>query len=172
MTNDIFYKKTGWAGCVTLCLFVFMGLFSASNSFADSNAFFHGTLVVVDCKVDTDSVDVDFGTVRTDLIDGTSYDLQPVPFKVTCTSQVSGTIQVSFESTQTAPSWDNNAIGTDNADLGIHLFKDGKAINPLTWFDVQHDVDLKLTAAPVAKKGATLSGGDFFATAKIKIQVI
>jgi type 1 fimbria pilin len=114
-------------------------------------------------------IDVDFGsTVQTTLIDGSQYKTKVV-FTLKCSGNSSNALKLQIDGT--AAAFDATALATDKTDLGLALLNGGKkqAIN--TWFNFTYPTLPVLEMVPVKKAGVTLSGGDFNATATLKVDV-
>ncbi|WP_049613810.1 fimbrial protein [Yersinia pekkanenii] len=143
----------------------------SSAQVSATNMEFSGTLIdPPPCVVNGGSmIDVAFGkNLGVNKIDGINY-TQVVPYRVICdgtnTSLDLGLTIVSVSVT----SFDPAAIQTNIPDLGIRLLKDGApfALNTRISYDSNNPPVLQ--AVPVQAVGATLSEGDFEATATLLV---
>lgn len=137
-----------------------------------SNLKFHGNLTVVNCSVndDTDTPMIEFGDVRTDLIDGTKYS-QPLPVKITCAGDLSS-LAIQYQIKGTAASFDTKVLNTNIAGLGIKVLNStGTPLSINTWVDTTPSATFSLSVVPVKDGTTQLSGGEFNATATLVIQM-
>ncbi len=140
---------------------------------ADSTIKFHGTLVVVECNINSGQRQtVDFGSaVGINRIDGKRYE-QSVPFVLECKNHAGGMIPPLLLTLEGNPtSFDEAAVLTDVDGLGIEMRSNGVA-QPL---NKQVLIDYKnlptLTAVPVADPSVELEARSFSATVKITVEV-
>lgn len=135
---------------------------------------FHGTLLVVECRIngDTKPMTVNFGSaVGIKRVDGKRYE-QPVPFSVSC-QNYGGTdvpaLTLTLEGTAT--SFNDAAVATSVSGLGIEIRRNGVAqpLNSAVHFDYKN-VPV-LTAVPVADPTVDLSAQAFTATLKLTVEV-
>jgi len=153
----------------TFCTAIFFAALmpAASVLAANGDMQFKGTLVVPPvCTISSgNTIDVDFGDVGVNKVDGINY-IQPVNYTVSCTAstlQWATTLTLSAN----APTYDPAAVQTDVTDLAIQIQADGKpfTINQPIPLDPAKPPVLK--AVPVKKPGSTLTGGAFKATATL-----
>lgn len=127
------------------------------------------TLVVPVCEINAGKeINVDFGNdLMTTRIDGNQYKTKVV-YTVSCSGS-SNALKMQIDGT--AAAFDATVLATDKTDLGLALINGGKkqAIN--TWFNFTYPTLPVLEMVPVKKAGVTLSGGDFNATATLKVDV-
>ncbi|MCK7347724.1 fimbrial protein [Enterobacter kobei] len=117
-----------------------------------------------------DDIDVNFGSaIDAEMIDGVSYDLQPVPITLNCDKAPTGSVK--FALNADTASFDSKAMKTTNSELGIYLLKKGTVQAPGTWNDIQYNQTVTLQAVLVKKNGTTLSGGKFTATGTVVYQM-
>lgn len=159
-------------------LFIMMPLLllvsPAWSSPGESNVKFHGTLVVVSCKVNNgQDVTVDFGeSVGIHRIDGVRYK-QPIPLTVNCNSLSDNNTNppLTLTLTGTAIDFDDAAVVTNVSGLGIEIQVNdqpqplNKAI-PLTSDNIP-----QLSAVPVLQSGTELSAQAFSAGLKLVVEV-
>ncbi|HIE1061104.1 TPA: fimbrial protein [Serratia marcescens] len=140
----------------------------AANGEADMT--FHGTLFdPPPCSVNNDrAIEVDFGDVMTTRIDGTAYQM-PVAYTLSCTAGVPNTMKLQVQGT--GASFDSKVLKTNKTGLGVKLQqgtnKSALAIN--TWLNFTYPNKPALWAVPVKQSGATLNGGEFTATATLRV---
>lgn len=129
------------------------------------------TVLAVPCHINGDKpVSVEFGDVRTDLIDGKNYAVQTLPVSITCDDDPSGTIQYSLKGV--ASEFDADALKTDMTGLAIRILKpDGKVLSPGSWQDASRNQRLSLKVVPEKDVSMKLAGGEFHASATLAIQV-
>nr|WP_315293283.1 fimbrial protein [Serratia proteamaculans] len=145
-------------------------LLAAPPGWANEPITVKGVIQTMSCVINGGKeIDVDFGsTLKTTLIDGSQYKTKVV-YIVTCSGNSSNALKMQIDGT--AAAFDATALATDKTDLGLALINGGKkqAIN--TWFNFTYPTLPVLEMVPVKKAGVTLSGGDFNATATLKVDV-
>lgn len=129
-----------------------------------------GVIQTMSCVINGGKeIDVDFGsTLKTTLIDGSQYKTA-VTYTVTCSGNSSNALKMQIKGT--AAGFDATALATDKTNLGLALLKGGKkqAIN--AWFNFTYPTLPVLEMVPVKKAGATLSTGEFNASATLLVDV-
>lgn len=172
MKQKIKYVKQVMQSCTLVSLAIF-SMFSPSTlaDMGQSTVKFHGSLVVVDCSVNNNTdTPVDFGDqVRSDLIDGVKYDVQPIPVKITCDGPQTGDIQVQL--TGEAGS-ENTSIRTSLDGLDIRILKDNTPQQIGTWNTVKDSEDIQLYAVLVKEDADAKLSGDFSATATLVVRML
>ncbi|OAT31258.1 hypothetical protein M975_2589 [Buttiauxella brennerae ATCC 51605] len=124
------------------------------------------------CKINNDQASpiVDFGSdVRTDLIDGKTYDTKVLPVKVTCDGDPGAVMQFSLKGTAT--DFDSAALKTNIDGLGIKIYNGADAMDINSWGNINYDEPLNLTVVPVKSKLANLQGGDFSTTGTLIMRI-
>ena len=136
---------------------------------AKSDVKFHGTLYKITCVINNDQpVDVSFGNVGINKIDGVQY-TQNVTLNITCDDDYNGGMTLYVNGTATQ--FDNSALQTDQAELGIRIMQDGVPVvlNKPIAVTVEHPP--VLTAVPVTLPGNTLEEGTFHGTATLVAEI-
>lgn len=150
------------------------GMTTAGTAGAEvsNNVTFRGRLIAPPpCTLDEGRViDVDFGQrVGIRKVNGVNY-LQPVPYRVACTGDA-GTqpweMVLTFSGTPTI--FDEAAVQTDKAGLGIRILKEGLPFKLNTPVKITPGNYPKLEAVPVQSPGATLTEGPFEALATLRV---
>lgn len=131
----------------------------------------HGNLVSPPaCTIsDNKTIEVNFSDVIIDNINGVNY-RQDVPYTITCDSGArdqSWEMTLTWSGTQT--SYDDAAIETDVAGLGIELQHDGEAFTLNTPLAIDPNDPPKLKAVPVKSSSAVLDEGTFSAYGTLKV---
>ncbi|MBB1200820.1 fimbrial protein [Enterobacteriaceae bacterium 89] len=130
---------------------------------------FTGTfLITTPCTVNNDQpLDVSFGNVGVNRVDGVAYS-KTVPYKVDCHGAADNTAAV-LTITGTQTGWDNAAVITTAAGLGIELQLNGKPLPLNQQYNTTLGAlpSLTLTAVPVKDPAATLTAETFTATATL-----
>lgn len=124
---------------------------------------------------DVTGADVDFGEVGVTKIDGINY-TQNFTISVECPADV-GALYIAY-SGMTADSFDNKALQTSVAGLGIRLFYNGSVIVPdnhdipITMPAAGGIVPISLSAAPVRDMSPSflLLEGEFRATGTVEVR--
>ncbi|CAI1508201.1 fimbrial protein [Serratia ficaria] len=128
---------------------------------------FKGTLVVPSCVVnDNKTIDVDFGDVLTTRVDGTNYRKQ-LSYTLTCESGVSKALKLQVQGT--AAAFNGELLNTSVTGLGIRLRNGGSNLPVNSWLNFTYPNKPTLWVVPVQKSGVTLAGGQFSATATLKV---
>nr|EMD2764803.1 fimbrial protein [Enterobacter asburiae] len=117
------------------------------------------------CQINGDqSVNVEFGDIRTDLIDGETYGIQTVPANITCDSTPSGQLQVRLNGVPDAKG--SGILRTSVEGLGIRMMHDGVDFPLNTAVDVTQS-GFTLTAVPTTTDSKHLAAGEFTASATL-----
>lgn len=113
------------------------------------------------------TLDVPFGNdLLTSRVDGVNY-RRGVPYTVTCDSPFSNAL--SLELKGTAAAFDNRALATRKADLGVRLFVNGADWPLNTGVNFTYPNFPVVQAVPVKRAGSQLTGGAFDATATLVV---
>ncbi|TQC70245.1 fimbrial protein [Pantoea dispersa] len=115
-------------------------------------------------------ITVEFGRVNIDEINGFNY-LQPVPFTMNCNEIPSNSMRIQV--TGTISSFHPSLLATTKANLGIAFYDPDDynlAVNN-SWYSFTYPDVPKITAAPYKRRNATLTSGDFTATALLVIEL-
>ncbi|WP_434527074.1 fimbrial protein [Photorhabdus asymbiotica] len=148
----------------TVCL----GLISVIPGRAADNMWFHGTLLEPPpCVInDGNMIDVYFGhNVGIHKVDGVNY-TRLVNYQLVCVPNTSGwNLGLTVIGPQT--SFDDAALKTNIANLGIRLTLDGKAFTLNKRISVTSERQPVIQAVPVKKPGSRLPEGAFEVTATL-----
>lgn len=139
--------------------------------FAAENMLFRGTLIEPPpCTIkDGGMVDVDFGErVGINKVNGVNY-LKLVDYRITCESGATG-LDMTLTLSGTETGYDDAAVQTDKADLGIRVLQNGAHFTLNTPLSIDPQNPPVLEAVPVKTPGATLTEGAFVATATLKAE--
>lgn len=153
--------------------FLTLGLLLAVTPplFAADNMLFRGTLIEPPpCTINDDGmVDVDFGErVGINKVNGVNY-RKPVDYRITCESGATG-LDMTLTLSGTHTGYDDAAVQTDMADLGIKVLQNGTPFTLNTPLSIDPQNPPVLEAVPVKTPGATLPEGAFVATATLKAE--
>ncbi|ATM76050.1 MULTISPECIES: fimbrial protein [Serratia] len=153
---------------LTVSLLLVLGSsFSQPVSAAD-NLLFRGTLIEPpSCTIN--DVEIDFGDrVGVNKVDGVNY-VKTIDYLIRCEPDAMGldmTLTLSGQQT----GYDDAAIQTNVADLGIRILHNGQPFTLDTPIDVDPNNPPKLEAVPVKTPGATLQEDAFVASATLRAQ--
>ncbi|WP_447880179.1 fimbrial protein [Serratia fonticola] len=131
---------------------------------------FHGTLIEPPpCTInDGNQVEVDFGDrVGINKVDGVNY-RQPLNYQITCDKAVGGPWVLALSLSGDAAGFDNDALLTDKADLGIRVYQNDKPFTPNSTLKINLANRPVLEAVPIKQAGATLTEGFFEAWATLR----
>lgn len=134
---------------------------------ASANLAFNGTLVEPPvCTINSgNTITIDFKDVGVNKVDGINYK-QPVNYTIDCAgSTLPWEMVLTVKGTATA--FDQAAVQSSVADLGIHMVQDGKPFNLNTPMVINPLTPPVLEAVPVKLVGSTLSSGGFDAAATL-----
>ncbi|WP_257017577.1 fimbrial protein [Serratia fonticola] len=110
---------------------------------------------------------VDFGDeVMTTRIDGVNYK-QTIAYSLSCDIQKSNDLKMRIQGGTAG--FGTGLLGTNKGDLGIALYYGTQRLNINTWFNYTYPNQPVLYAVPVKRSGATLTGGEFTASATLLI---
>jgi len=160
--------KKSWLARCWLCLFV-LSLY-AIKAVADTTTMTVKVTVVAPppCIINGDRmIEVDFGSsVVTVEVDGVSY-LKTVDYSLDCQGGPSNAMKLQVRGTPT--DFNNNALQTNIADLGILLRVNNAQVAINDWVNFTYPDKPVISVAPVKRPGATLPGGDFSAGATLVV---
>ncbi|MEG2734528.1 MAG: fimbrial protein [Hafnia sp.] len=137
----------------------------------EANMAFHGTLIEPPlCSInDGNQVEIDFGDrVSVNKVDGENY-RQQLNYQITCEKAVSGTLALTLSLSGSVAGFDNEALLTNMAGLGIRVYKDDKPFTPNSTVKISQAKPPRLDAVPVKQAGATLTAGTFEAWATLRV---
>lgn len=124
-------------------------------------------LVPPPCIINNDRpIEVVFGDVITTRVDGNNYRM-PVNYTLLCTDASPNALKLQIQGNG-AP-FDNTLLQTDKTGLGIELQRQGGRLAVNSWVNFTYPNKPLLWAVPVKQSGATLTGGEFSASATMKV---
>lgn len=139
--------------------------------YAADNMLFRGTLIEPPpCKINEGGiVDVDFGDkIGVNKVDGVNY-LKTLDYWITCEAGGRG-MDVTLTLSGQPTSYNEAAIQTDVADLGIQVLQNGQPFILGTPVVIDPKAPPMLQAVPVKTPGASLKERAFMATATLKAE--
>lgn len=141
-----------------------------SASAVNFNVKVNVTAVVCHINDDIDTPTIEFGDVRTDLIDGSKY-AQPLPVTISCEGGTpSGGVEYMIKGD--VSSFNSTSLKTDTAGLGINVLNsDNTPLGINQWIGATPEQTLNLKVVPVKDNTTQFSGGEFSATATLVIQM-
>lgn len=128
-----------------------------------------GTIILPPpCTINNNqTIRVDFGDeVMTTRIDGVNYK-QAIAYSLNCEIQKSNNLKMSIQGGTAG--FGTGLLSTNKSDLGIALYYGTQQLNINTWFNYTYPNQPVLYAVPVKRSGATLTGGEFTASATLLI---
>lgn len=128
-----------------------------------------GTIILPPpCTINNNqTIRVDFGDeVMTTRIDGINYK-QTIVYSLNCDIQKSNNLKMSIQGGTAG--FGTGYLSTNKSDLGIALYYGTQRLNINTWFNYTYPNQPVLYAVPVKRSGATLTGGEFTASATLLI---
>jgi type 1 fimbria pilin len=128
-----------------------------------------GTIILPPpCTINNNqTIRVDFGDeVMTTRIDGVNYK-QTIVYSLSCEIQKSNDLKMSILGGTAG--FGTGLLSTNKNDLGIALYYGTQRLNINTWFNYTYPNQPVLYAVPVKRSGATLTGGEFTASATLLI---
>ncbi|MGL5388526.1 MAG: fimbrial protein [Enterobacterales bacterium] len=128
-----------------------------------------GTIILPPpCTINNNqTIRVDFGDeVMTTRIDGVNYK-QTIVYSLDCDIQKSNDLKMSIQGGTAG--FGTGLLSTSKSDLGIALYYGTQQLNINTWFNYSYPNKPVLYAVPVKRSGATLTGGEFTASATLLI---
>lgn len=138
---------------------------------SEENMSFHGTLVEPPCTIDNgQTIEVAFGNdLGVNKIDGVNY-RRSVDYRIVCdTHYMPNELAIVVESSQPT-AFDNSAIQTSQAGLGIRVYVDDQAAAFATRVKVRDpNSPPKVEVVPVQDPQATLEEGAFDATMTLRV---
>lgn len=119
------------------------------------------------------TIEVDFGDVMTTRIDGISY-AEPLKYGVTCTPVAGSTLnpqlKMQIGGTAAGGGFADNVLQTSVPGLGVAVARDGNPLTLDSWSSFTYPNLPVLTVTPVKLAGATLPGGEFTASATMRVE--
>lgn len=113
------------------------------------------------------TIRVDFGDeVMTTRIDGVNYK-QAISYTLDCDIQKSNNLKMSIQGGPA--SFNAGLLSSNKTDLAIALYQGTQQLTLNTWFNYTYPNQPVLYAVPVKRSGATLTGGEFTASATLLI---
>ncbi|MEB6541869.1 fimbrial protein [Serratia plymuthica] len=143
-------------------------LFSVSNH-ATTTINITGTVIApLSCVInDHKTIAVDFGNdLVTTRVDGSNY-MKAVNYTLVCKNNTSNAIKMKIEGSAT--SFNQSALQTDQADLGIELRADGQRFPINSWLNFTYPNKPLLQAVPVKRAGGALKVGAFSVAATLMV---
>lgn len=153
-----------------LLLVSLAGSFPPTYAAGGGDMNFHGTLIEPPpCTINDDnSIDVDFGVrVGINKVDGVNY-RQPLNYQIICKSAGNSNLALTLSLAGTAAKFDNQALLSDKANLGIRIYQNDTPFPPNSSLNIDLDSPPKLEAVPVKQGGSTLTEGTFEAWATLR----
>nr|WP_237141150.1 fimbrial protein [Serratia inhibens] len=112
-------------------------------------------------------IEVDFGNeIIITRIDGSNY-TQTVGYSLECKGNSSNAMKLQVQGN--AAVFEQGALQTSVADLGIVLKANGAVLAVNDWVDFTYPNVPQLQAVLIKRAGATLNGGEFAASATLKV---
>ncbi|MCU5771608.1 fimbrial protein [Winslowiella arboricola] len=139
-----------------------------SATYAESVAVnFRGTLIEPPaCTINGGQpIDIDFGNVRDELIDGQNY-IQVIKYQLNC-PDAAAPLVLTLRIQGGVSEFDPTAVNTNFRDLGIRVLSDGVPLEINTPITLDIMRPPLLQAVPVKPGGSTLSPGQFAAVATL-----
>ena len=115
---------------------------------------------------DNRPIEVNFSDVITTRVDGSNYRM-PVPYSLSCSAETSNAMKLQIQGN--VADFDNTVLQTNKTELGIELQQDDSKVAVNHWLNFTYPNQPQLWAVPVKQSGATLTGGEFSATATMKV---
>ncbi|MGQ5793285.1 fimbrial protein [Serratia sp. IR-2025] len=154
------------------------GSCSAADNITSNNISFSGALVDMPaCKInDGNILEVNFGDVGVNKVSEVPNELlrRGVFFDINCEGDRP---DVFLRYLGTPTSFNSAAVQSTITDLGIQLSRAGDGQKPVPvgegWLikaESENTADFSFLAAPVKRKGAELEGGEFSATANLRLE--
>lgn len=141
----------------------------STGSGADTTINITGTVIApLSCVINgNQAIMVDFGNdLVTTRVDGSNY-IKTVDYSLTCKNNTSNAIKMKIEGAATA--FNNSALQTNQADLGIALRANGQPLPINSWLNFTYPNKPVLQAVPVKRAGGTLRTGDFSVAATLMV---
>lgn len=114
---------------------------------------------------DNQQIVVEFAEVMTTQVDGSHY-RRPVNYTLSCTDGASNALKLQLEGTA---GFDGKVLKTNKTGLGIALLQGGDRLTVNSWLNFTYPAKPVLEAVPVKQSGVTLVGGEFTASATLKV---
>ncbi|OAT24996.1 MrfF family protein [Proteus myxofaciens ATCC 19692] len=112
-------------------------------------------------------VEVNFGDILSTKIDGVNYK-KPINYNAECKNMPVNALKISVVGNGSG--FDTNALTTNIAGLGVRLLYQSKALNLGQEINFTYPDFPVLEAIPVKDNSTTLTGGDFAATATLRME--
>lgn len=143
-------------------------LFSVSNHAATTINITGTVIAPLSCVInDNQTITVDFGNdLVTTRVDGSNY-MKTVDYTLVCKNNTSNAIKMKIEGSAT--SFNNSALQTEQADLGIELHAGGQPLPINSWLNFTYPNKPLLEAVPVKRTGGALEAGAFSAAATLMV---
>ncbi|WP_368925988.1 fimbrial protein [Serratia marcescens] len=133
-----------------------------------------GTLrVPPPCKIsDGGTLEVNFGDrIGIKKVDGVNY-RQAIDYRIRCESPGALPWEMQLTLKGVATTFDLAAVQTDNADLGIRIYRDAVPFTLNSSMKIDPASPPRIEAVPVAKPGVSLAEGKFAATAMLQVEYL
>lgn len=115
---------------------------------------------------DNKAITVEFGDVITTRVDGSNYRM-PVNYSLLCTG--SSTNAMTLQVQGNGATFDGEVLKTNQVGLGIALQQGGLPVGINRPLNFTYPTKPDLWAVPVKQSGVTLTGGEFTASATMKV---
>ncbi|MDF9719697.1 fimbrial protein [Serratia marcescens] len=109
---------------------------------------------------------VEFGDVMTTRVDGENY-RKPIVYTLDCKGAPSNAVKLQVQGNST--SFDGTVLRSDKVGLGIKLLQGDNKLPINTWLNFTYPNQPELWAVPVKQNGMALTGGEFTASATMKV---
>ncbi|MBG2875727.1 fimbrial protein [Proteus alimentorum] len=113
------------------------------------------------------TIEVDFGEVMSTRIDGVNYK-KPITYSAECRKMPTNTMKVSISGNGTG--FDSNALTTNITGLGVRILYQNKLLRLGQEVNFTYPNFPQFEAIPVRDYSASLTGGDFYATATLRVE--
>lgn len=115
---------------------------------------------------DNKPITVEFGDVMTTRVNGNNYRM-PVNYTLDCKNAPSSAMKLQVQGS--GASFDGTLLKTNKSELGIQLQQGSTKLPINSWQNFTNPNKPELWAVPVKQPGATLTGGEFTASATMKV---
>ncbi|WP_454877357.1 fimbrial protein [Serratia inhibens] len=157
----------GKPALVTLLLLAVAAFCTDSDAVTTINI--SGTVIApLSCVINGNQIiEVNFGNdLVTTRVDGSRY-MKTLDYTLTCKNNTSNAIKMKFQGNATA--FNNSALQTEQADLGVELRANGQPMPINNWLNFTYPNKPLLQAVPVKRDGGVLKVGDFSAGATLMV---
>lgn len=117
---------------------------------------------------DNKTIEINFNEVVTTRVDGGAEYLKPVDYSLACKDAPSDAMKIMVDGVAT--NFNNSALQTNIADLGIELHANGKKLAISKWINFTYPNKPTLEVVPVKRNGIALTTGAFTAGATLKVE--